>query len=103
MTKHYHTPHGVFEWDEAKAKSNLKKHGISFETAAASFMDSNGVLMEDILHSDDEERFHWIGSVDNSIILLTVFAENGSTRIISARYANKREVKIYVAQWISPF
>jgi len=31
--------HGDFEWDEAKAASNLAKHGVSFEEATLAMMD----------------------------------------------------------------
>jgi uncharacterized DUF497 family protein len=29
----------IFEWDEAKAKANLDKHGVSFEQASTVFGD----------------------------------------------------------------
>ncbi len=99
MTILHRTAYGVFAWDEAKAASNLKKHGISFETAAATFSDKQGVLKADIDHSDDEERLHWIGRVYDAVIILTVFTENGHTRIISARVADKKEEGLYYANF----
>jgi len=50
-----------FEWDDNKAKSNLIKHGISFEEATTAFGDSLSITIEDYLHSDDENRLVLIG------------------------------------------
>lgn len=51
-----------FEWDDAKAKSNLRKHGVSFEDAVAVFADPTAVTLDDPDHSQDERRFVTIGS-----------------------------------------
>jgi len=45
----------IFEWDEKKAKQNIKKHGISFEEAATVFGDPFSITIYDPLHSKDEE------------------------------------------------
>lgn len=95
MDKQYRTAQGLFEWDEAKAASNLKKHGISFESAAKTFGDEYGLLVEDTIHSDDEDRYHWIAMLDNALVLLTVFTEKDCIRIISARKATKKEEVFY--------
>lgn len=60
-----------FEWDDEKAESNLKKHGVSFDEAATIFNDPNIATILDPDHSEHEERFVSIGS---SVIarLLTV-------------------------------
>lgn len=50
-----------FGWDEWKAKSNKKKHGISFEEASTVFADSLSLTIPDPLHSEGEERFVIIG------------------------------------------
>ncbi len=91
MTKYHRTLYGVFEWDEAKATSNLKKHGISFETAVDAFADVYGVLQEDTLHSEDEERFQLLAMLDDAVVIVTIFTERTHTRIISARKADKHE------------
>jgi hypothetical protein len=46
-----------FEWDEAKAKGNLKKHGVSFEEASSIFGDPLALTIPDPLHSEEEDRF----------------------------------------------
>jgi hypothetical protein len=61
----------VFEWDENKARSNLKKHGVSFEEAQSVFLDENARIIPDPEHSDDEDRFVLLG-LSASVRLLTV-------------------------------
>jgi len=85
-----------FEWDEDKAQSNLKKHGISFEEAATIFNDRRIATASDPDHSEDEERYVSLGM---SVILrlLTVIHTYRVPRIrlISARKATKAEKKNY--------
>ena len=50
-----------FEWDEAKAQANRKKHGVSFDEAKSVFLDDRARLMPDPDHSEDEERFVLLG------------------------------------------
>jgi uncharacterized protein len=50
-----------FEWDDAKADSNLLKHGVSFLEAATVFHDAWGLLIHDPIHSEGEERFVLLG------------------------------------------
>ncbi len=50
-----------FEWDEYKAKSNLKKHKVNFEEAKTVFHDENARLIPDPEHSEEEARFILMG------------------------------------------
>ena len=50
-----------FEWDAAKAASNLSKHGISFAEAMTVFNDALEVMIPDPAHSEAELRFVSIG------------------------------------------
>jgi uncharacterized DUF497 family protein len=50
-----------FAWDRRKARSNLVKHGVSFEEAQTVFLDENARLIDDPDHSDEEERFVPLG------------------------------------------
>ena len=90
-----------FEWDPAKATSNYKKHGVSFEKAAAIFNDPKALTVFDEDHSDDEDRWVTIG-VDANIFFVIVShtyrEKNERTafiRIISARKATKKEIMQY--------
>jgi uncharacterized DUF497 family protein len=87
----------TFEWDDRKARANLRKHGVSFEEASTIFGDPLSITIPDPLHSDDEERFVTIGSTsDHRRILVVVHVDrNGRIRIISARPATLRERKQY--------
>jgi uncharacterized DUF497 family protein len=46
-----------FVWDDNKAASNLKKHGISFDEAKTVFYDPNAIVISDPDHSLLEDRF----------------------------------------------
>lgn len=86
-----------FEWDEAKNVANQRKHGVSFEEACELFGEANEYLeVFDQDHSDDEERFICIGPIERGLVLVvkTEPAED-AIRIISARFATKRESNMY--------
>ena len=87
-----------FEWDEDKNRSNLKKHGVSFEEAATVFLDEEGILIPDPDHSDYEERFVLIGTSRKANLLTVVHClreKETIIRIISARKATKNESRQY--------
>ncbi len=86
----------IFEWDLKKAKTNLGKHGVSFEEACTAFKDPLSLTIDDPLHSNDEKRLVLIGMSYNNCILVVVHTERGDNiRIISARKATKKERKYY--------
>jgi uncharacterized DUF497 family protein len=88
-----------FEWDDKKAISNLKKHGISFEEASTVFGDWLAITIDDPLHSESEDRFIIIGKSELLNTLVVVHVErNEAIRIISARTATKNEQKFYEEQ-----
>jgi len=90
----------VVEWDDNKAEINFKKHGIYFEDAAWIFLDENRIEEFDELHSDYEDRIKVIGRVGK--ILAVIYTERGEKyRIISARYATKKEIDNYYGQYYS--
>jgi len=51
-----------FPSPSVKARSNLAKHGVSFDEAQTVFLDENARLIDDPDHSDDEERFLLFGA-----------------------------------------
>ncbi len=55
-----YTPRVGYEWDDEKAASNFRKHGVDFADAALVFEDELALTMRD-LYSDREERFVTIG------------------------------------------
>ena len=85
-----------FEWDEDKAKQNLKKHNVSFFEAATVFNDPLSLTVNDPLHSTQEERFIDIGQSSQGRILVVVYTERSNNiRIISARLATRNERRAY--------
>jgi len=84
-----------FDWDEAKAASNLRKHGISFEFAASIFADVNRIERRDSDLSQDEERWTGIGLVEGLEIYLVYTLRGEVIRLISARKANRNEREAY--------
>ena len=56
-----------FEWDDAKDRTNQRKHGMSFSLAQFAFFDESRVILEDLDHSDDEKRYYCIGKVGGGI------------------------------------
>ena len=87
-----------FEWDHAKAESNLKKHGVSFEVARSVFYDDLAVQFFDE-SLGEETRFILLGRSNLSRVLVVVHCERGENdeilRIISARKATKTERNFY--------
>lgn len=91
----------VFEWDEAKALSNLTKHGVAFEEAESTFLDENHLKVFDAVHSVVEERWFLIATSSLSRVLVTVYTEReGQIRIISSRLASKKERAKYAEHCI---
>lgn len=86
----------TFEWDEVKAKENLRKHEVSFEEGKTIFNDPFLFTFPDNEHSADEERYINIGlSVNGRILILTYTDQQDKIRIISCRKATARERRFY--------
>ena len=85
-----------FEWDPAKASTNLRKHRVSFHEAATVFGDGLAVTWDDPDHSESEKRFVTMGMSNARRLLVVAHAERGGNiRIISARKATRREQEDY--------
>ena len=84
---------GDFEWDEGKARANLRKHGVSFSEGATCFLDAEAFTAPD---KDYPDRFILIGLWRQLRVLFVVSAEVGDRiRIISARKASPAQRKVY--------
>jgi len=85
-----------FEWDEDKAKSNLKKHKVSFEEGKTVFNDPYLLTFPDNDHSNYEERFIDIGTSIRQRVLVAVHTEREELiRLISCRKATATERRFY--------
>lgn len=87
----------ICEWDEAKAKSNYKKHGVSFAEAKTVFGDALARIFDDDQHSFDEGRNGIVGHSKGERLLIVSFTEkeNDKIRIISAREVTPAERRGY--------
>ena len=85
-----------FEWDTAKAKANVRKHGVTFDEAGSAFLDQLALSGSDPDHSIGEPRYITFG-MSSLGRLLAVFHTHrpGVIRIISARRATRAERKLY--------
>jgi len=89
-----------FDWDDRKNASNLKKHGVRFETAARVFIDPWFVMEEDCV-VEGQMRWRTIGEVDGEMLLLVIHLlrddedDQETVRIISAREAAPKERRRY--------
>ena len=86
-----------FEWDDDKAKANVKKHKVSFDEASSVFADPLAKIFDDDEHSTEEIREIIVGHSITKRLLLVSFTERGRdiVRIISARVATRNERKSY--------
>ncbi len=83
-----------YEWDEAKNRKNLAKHGLSFEDAEQVFS-GPCVTFEDDRFAYGEERLITLGWLAGRLVVIAHAPRDGGTRIISMRKGNRREQKIY--------
>jgi hypothetical protein len=85
-----------FEWDEAKADSTLRKHGVSFAEAMSVFGDQLSLTAYEPDHAEDEDRYLTIGlSADGRLLIVSHTDPGEVVRIISAREVTPRERRDY--------
>ena len=96
------TTHVAFEWDPAKERANLAKHGLNFTDArnvlAAPLRDAFNSEEYDYAHSQDEERWNTYGPHPDhpeTLLRVTWAGRPRATRIISARKADRREAQAH--------
>lgn len=91
-----------FEWDEAKADANARKHGVTFEVASTVFHDPRLLTVADLEHSDTDERWFSVGCASNGVVLSLVYLWSGNDpaatniRLISARKSTQAETLQYL-------
>lgn len=92
----------AFEWDDAKNRANLEKHGLSFEEASLIF-DGPVLSARDDRFAYGEERWITIGAIAEIVVIVVVHTDRkGVTRLISARLANRKERQRYHEHFAEP-
>ena len=84
-----------YQWDPAKASSNLRKHNIDFADAMGVFEDEWALtLTEDVRNG--EPRYVTLGMdfLSRLLVVVYTFREN-DIRLISARPATRKERRTY--------
>jgi uncharacterized DUF497 family protein len=87
-----------YEWDETKRLANIEKHGVDFRVVKLVFSDKNRIERIDNRKTYGEKRYQVIGAVDGVILFVVYTKRTYKRRLISARFANKRERKRYYEQ-----
>ena len=82
-----------FEWDDAKSRTNVAKHGIPLDLIPLCF---DGPVLSRRNDRKDEERWLAIGSLEGLVVTFAYTKRGTNIRIISARRANRDERERYV-------
>ena len=84
-----------FDWDSGNEQKNIK-HGVASAEAEQVFLNEPLVVLDDLKHSDMEERFHALGQTnDGRLLHITFTIRTGRIRVISARDMHRKERTIY--------
>lgn len=84
-----------FEWDDAKAKANEKKHAVPFAYAVRVFLDTRRIVVADTRRDYSEARYIALGTIEKRLYVVAFTQRASAIRIISARKGNKREQSYY--------
>ena len=87
----------MYSWDEAKRRSNLRKHGIDFADASQIFRGFT-LTAEDTREAYGERRFLTLGLLQDQVVSITQTERGDDIRIISIRKATKHEARFYFSQ-----
>ena len=87
-------PHVRFEWDEAKRRSNLWRHGIDFAELVEAFAGDPFTILDD-RYDYGEERYLTLGLLRGRVVVIVHTETKNLIRIISARWASKDEEITY--------
>ena len=84
-----------FEWDEAKADENYRKHRVTFQLAARAFEDVHGLDLMDDRMDYGEERWLRIALIEGRVVSVAYTRRGEVVRIVSARASTRRERRMY--------
>lgn len=84
-----------FEWDSAKSDVCFADRGFDFAFVLRAFIDPDRVVHKDTRRDYGEDRYQLLGRIEESVFFVTYTVRGAAIRIISARKANRREVRDY--------
>jgi hypothetical protein len=84
-----------FEWDQNKSEKCFIERGFDFAYAVRVFFDPDRVVQTDRRYDYGEKRYQLMGKIENRVFVVVYTPRHSTIRIISARKANKREVRHY--------
>lgn len=87
-----------FDWDSGNARKSSDKHSVSMAEAEQVFFNAPLLMLGDLAHSTQEQRFHALGQTDSARTLhisFTLRQSGALIRVISARDMHRKERTIY--------
>ena len=84
-----------FEWEQDKSDYCYEQRGFDFAYVLRAFLDPERVIRKDTRFDYSEDRYQLLGKINNRVFFVAFTFRGPVIRIISARKANQREVKIY--------
>ncbi len=87
-----------FDWDAGNERKSTEKHGVSQFEAEQVFFNEPLLVMEDVKHSQNEDRYHALGKTDETRLLhitFTLRSAGSLIRVISARDMHRKEKVTY--------
>lgn len=90
-----YSPKMKFEWDHTKSETCFSQRGFDFLYAAQAFFDPNRIVRADTRYNYGEDRYQLIGMIQQRLFVVAYTPRHDAIRIISARKANRREVRHY--------
>ena len=84
-----------FEWDDAKSDACFAQRGFDFAYAIRVFLDSDRIVGRDRRWDYGEDRYWLLGTIEGRVFVVIYTVRGSVIRIVSARKANRREVREY--------
>lgn len=87
----------TYEWDEAKRRENVRRHGIDFAEFDQLFGGLTATI-EDDRQAYGEQRFITLGLLRGRVVVVVHTERGDRIRIISVRKATKNEERFYFSE-----
>jgi uncharacterized protein len=87
-----------FDWEDGNSKKSTEKHSVIQSEAEQIFFNQPLLLLDDVVHSQKEARYHALGKTDDDRklhVMFTLRANSTLIRVISARDMNRKERSVY--------